>query len=131
MSDDVRELLWFLQARLREDEKTAEALKSSKNDAVAELRARVLADAEAKRRLMDWVTEPSELPEGRDLSGWGARAWDVVVGTATAMRLNQRRPVIDHLVAAYEGHPDFRPEWKLIELDEEYEPRTRTQGRTV
>ncbi|MFF0451714.1 DUF6221 family protein [Streptomyces sp. NPDC004609] len=47
----------FLRARLHEDETAARALKPGKNQDVARLRDRVLADVEAKRRLMDWVEE--------------------------------------------------------------------------
>ncbi|MEU1454394.1 DUF6221 family protein [Streptomyces avermitilis] len=117
--DDFAITMEFLTARLREDEKAAEALKSSKNDAVAELRARVLADVEAKRRLIDWVTEAPELPEGRDLPGWRGHAWDLVVRTAGTMKLDRRRPVFDYLVVAYDGHPDFRDEWKLTKGEDE------------
>ncbi|MEU5030198.1 DUF6221 family protein [Streptomyces milbemycinicus] len=120
--DDFAVRMEFFTARLREDEKAAEALKSNKSDAVAELRARVLADVEAKRRLMDWVTEPPQLPEVGDLSRWGAHAWDVVVGTAAAMRLRRRRRVIDCLLTAYADHPDFRPGWNLVEVEDKYKP---------
>ncbi|MGV9698962.1 DUF6221 family protein [Streptomyces sp. NPDC003470] len=121
MSDELRELLWFLQARLREDEKTAKALKPGKNEALAELRDRVLADVEAKRRLMDWVMEPPRVPDvGGDLSRWGTLALDFAMDLVAAKRMDWRKPVIDYLVAAYEGHPDFRDEWKLAK--DEYEP---------
>jgi hypothetical protein len=128
-------LPWGYQDILEVVDDAPGALKSSKNDAVAELRARVLADVEAKRRLLGWATEPPRLPAGGDLSRWQARARDLVVDTAAAMRLDRRRPVIDCLVAAYADHPDFHPEWKLIEVDQ-YEPgddkpSTRARGRTV
>jgi hypothetical protein len=107
----------FLKARLREDEAAARALRPGKNEGVAKLRDRVLADVEAKWRLLDWVHEPQrELkesersPVGRAIiNGW----------------VRRRRPVIYELVAAYAGHPDFRPEWSPIE-DEE--PRQATSG---
>lgn len=117
--DDFEVKSEFLVARLREDETAALALKLGKNADVAGLQARVLADVEAKRQLLGWTMEPPRLPEGGDLSHWRAHAWDVVVGTATTMRLNRRRPVIDRLVAAYADHPDFHPEWKLIEIEDQ------------
>ncbi|PAN00546.1 hypothetical protein CJI59_16700 [Streptomyces sp. Alain-F2R5] len=121
--------MWFLQARLREDEKTAKAVKSGKNEVLAELRDRVLADVEAKRRLLDWATEPPRVPEVGDLPRWGAIAMDAAVGTAISMKLNRRRPVIDHLVAAYEGHPDFRSEWKQLHVEDEYGPADQEERR--
>ncbi|WP_406408223.1 DUF6221 family protein [Streptomyces halstedii] len=136
MRDDFEVKVEFLVARLREDEMGALALKPGKSADVAGLQARVLADIKTKRRLLGWTTEPPRLPEGGDLSRWGAHAWDLVVGTAAAMRLDRRRPVIDCLVAAYADHPDFHPEWKLFEVEDQYEvghdkPSTRAQGHTV
>jgi hypothetical protein len=115
--DDIEVAKEFLRARLREDEATARAVKPGKNEDVAKLRDRVLADVEAKWRLLGWVHEPQrerkELersPVGRAIiNGW----------------VRRRQPVINELVAAYAGHPDFRPEWSPIE-DEE--PRQATSG---
>jgi hypothetical protein len=66
---DFAVMMEFLWARLREDETAAHALKPGKNQDVARLRDRVLADIEAKRRLVDWVHEPQRVAEdwGRSL----------------------------------------------------------------
>ncbi len=127
--DDLQVKAEFLLTRLRQDEMAARALKPGKNADVARLQSRVLADVEAKRQLLAWSAEPPWLPEVGDLSGWQAHAWEVVVGTVDARRLRMRRPVVDFLVAAYADHPDFRPEWELIEVEEE--PDTRARAHTV
>ncbi|MFC4609754.1 DUF6221 family protein [Streptomyces maoxianensis] len=132
MRDDFWDRVEFLDARLREDEKAAEALKSSKNDAVAELRARVLADVKAKRRLVCWALDRPWEPEDRPRAVWQ----DALVNAIADIPRGRRRPVIDHLVAAYDGHRDFHPAWRLVEDEPEDEPggdkvRTRTRGRTV
>ncbi|MFD5711350.1 DUF6221 family protein [Streptomyces pharetrae] len=124
--DDFAIMMEFLKARLHEDEKAAQALKPGKNEALAELRARVLADVEAKRRLMDWVTEMprrAEASEGR--SRWQKLAGDVYGDQSRRLR----SPVICELVAAYEGHPDFRDEWRLVEVEDECEPAEHGQRR--
>ncbi|MBQ0969196.1 hypothetical protein KBY91_15310 [Streptomyces sp. RK23] len=134
-------MMEFLKARLREDETAARAVKPGKNQDVERLRARVLADVEAKRRLLVWVEENRFTPlkaeaEARGLPIWQRAIVDVIAGVPEHFR----SPVIAVLVAAYADHPDFRPEWRLIEeeqeLGEEYEPgddksRTRARGRTV
>ncbi|WP_326733957.1 DUF6221 family protein [Streptomyces sp. NBC_01022] len=127
--DDLPVKVEFLVARLREDETAALALKPGKNADIAGLQARVLADVEAKRQLLGWTTDPPRLPEVGDLSGWQAHAWEVVVGTVDARRLSKRRPVVDVLVAAYVDHPDFHPEWKLIEDNESREEERGTRAR--
>ncbi|WP_275404942.1 DUF6221 family protein [Streptomyces sp. SID10815] len=112
----------FLRGRLSEDETLARMVKTGKDEGLVRLRDRVLADVEAKRRLLDWATEPPELPEGRDLAGWRAHAWDMLVGVAADWKLDRRSRVIYELVSAYEGHADFRDEWKLIDDQPEGEP---------
>ncbi|MET7733983.1 DUF6221 family protein [Streptomyces sp. NPDC005402] len=109
MRYDFDVMVEFFKARLREDEHAAKALKPSKNEDMDRLRDRILSDVEAKRRLMEWVFAPQqELAEwehsfagGLFIKGW--------------MRL--RQPVIEQLVAAYADHPDFHPEWKLVEVE--------------
>ncbi|MCH0562196.1 DUF6221 family protein [Streptomyces sp. MUM 2J] len=135
--NDFEVMMEFFRARLREDETAARALKPGKNQDVARLRDRVLADVEAKRRLMDWVDEyPRRAEDSGERVRWQKLAGDLVAGISR----DRRSPVICELVAAYADHPDFRPEWLPIEdeweLDEEYEPgahesSTRRQGRTV
>lgn len=108
MRHDFDVMVEFFKARLREDEHAAKALKTSKNNEdAARLRDRILADVEAKRRLMEWVFAPQrELGEWEDSFAGGLviRQW---------MRF--RQPVIEQLVAAYADHPDFHPEWKSLE----------------
>ncbi|QDI73347.1 hypothetical protein CD934_19265 [Streptomyces calvus] len=118
MRHDFDVMVEFLKARLREDEDAAKALKPSKNENVARLRDRILADVEAKRRLMDWVFAPQ-----RELGEW---EHSFAGGLVIKQWMRFRQPVIEQLVAAYADHPDFRPEWKLIEVEPiEDESRTR------
>ncbi|WP_189939364.1 DUF6221 family protein [Streptomyces aurantiogriseus] len=112
----------FLRGRLSQDETLARTVKTGKDEGLMRLRDRVLADVEAKRRLLDWVTEPPPLPEGEELSGWRAHAWGVLVGVAADWKVDRRSRVIYELVAAYEGHADFRDEWKLVDGQPEGEP---------
>ncbi|MET8185702.1 DUF6221 family protein [Streptomyces sp. NPDC005246] len=134
--DDYAARVEFLRARLHEDEAAANALKPGKNQDVAKLQARVLADIEAKRRLVDWVEEiPRRAAEAEDNEG--RVRWQKWAGTLYAeYSRDLRSPVICQLVAAYDGHRDFHPAWRLVEVEHEDEPgedkpRTRTQGRTV
>ncbi|MDX3712762.1 DUF6221 family protein [Streptomyces europaeiscabiei] len=116
----------FLRARFREDETAARALKPGKNVDVARLRDRVLADVEAKHKLLDWVLT---IP------------WDVYDGPSSIMQnavmraienfpLKLRSPVALTLLSAYTDHPDFPPEWKYL-VDESDEHDTSSQARTV
>jgi hypothetical protein len=133
--DDFAVMVEFLRARLREDDVAAHALKPGKNQDVARLQARVLADVEAKRRLVDWV---EELPRKAENSGERA-FWLKVAGDLYAERSRDlRSPVIYELVLAYADHPDFHPEWLPVEeeLEGEYEPgmyasSTRRRDRTT
>ncbi|WP_327375840.1 DUF6221 family protein [Streptomyces sp. NBC_01216] len=135
--NDFEVMMEFFRARLREDETAARALKPGKNQDVARLRDRVLADIEAKHRLMEWVDEyPRRAEDNGERAPWQKLAGDLVAGISR----DRRSPVIYELVAAYADHPDFRPEWLPIEdereLDEEYgsgahESSTRRRGRTV
>lgn len=84
MRHDFDVMVEFLKARLREDESAAKALKPSKSEDVARLRDRILADVEAKRRLMDWVFAPQrELGSGRTPS---QVAWSSNSGCSSASR---------------------------------------------
>ena len=129
--DDLSVVMEFLTARLREDETAARALKPGKNQDVARLRDRVLADVEAKRRLIDWVEEiPRRAEDTEDRALWQKAAGELYARHSRDLR----SPVIYELLEAYVDHPDFHPEWKLIE-DEyesgEYNLSTRAQGQTV
>lgn len=113
----------FLRARLREDETAARAVKPSENDGVAGLQARVLADVAAKRRLVAWVeanhgTTWKANAEAQGLPFWQKGIVDVIAGVPKFFR----SPVISRLLTAYEEHPDFQPEWKLIDDESEGEP---------
>ncbi|MFD0370118.1 DUF6221 family protein [Streptomyces sp. NPDC127114] len=105
---DFPAMMEFLRERLREDEAAARAVRPGKNEGVAGLQARVLADVAAKRRLMEWVEEPHQR-----MAGDGERAfWETVIADAVANTwMGRRVPVIYALVAAYADHPHFRPEW--------------------
>nr|WTB31149.1 DUF6221 family protein [Streptomyces sp. NBC_00830] len=127
-------MLEFLRGRLSEDETLARTVKTGKDEGLARLRDRVLADVEAKRRLVDWVLRFEEAREDRSGVFWE----DAIMNGLASVRRGFRSPVIHKLVAAYTDHPDFRPEWLPIEdereLDEEYEPgeyesSTRRRGR--
>ncbi|MEU6555712.1 DUF6221 family protein [Streptomyces sp. NPDC046915] len=122
----MRDFLW---ARLDEDETAARALKPGKNQDVAKLQARVLADVEAKRRLVDWVEEIPRMAEDNEVRV----LWKRVVGQLWAgLSRDSRSPVIHALVAAYDGHRDFHPAWRLVEVEDEHEPREGTpRARTV
>ncbi|CAM5743997.1 hypothetical protein STAFG_8418 [Streptomyces afghaniensis 772] len=125
---DVPVMVEFLKARLREDETAACALKPGKDDGVARLKARVLADVEAKRRLVAWVEDnrwTALMAEARDLPLWQRVIVDVVAGVPQSFR----SPVVSRLVMAYVDHPDFRPEWKLVEVEDEYEPADHEERR--
>ncbi|MFD6417922.1 DUF6221 family protein [Streptomyces sp. NPDC060194] len=111
----------FLRARLDEDEAMARALKPGKNQSQAKLQARVLADVEAKRRIMDWVEEMPRLVEGNEGGVFWKRA---AVEVWAGLSQDFRSPPIRALVAAYDGHRDFHPEWRLAE--DEYELREDT-----
>ncbi|MEW2274179.1 DUF6221 family protein [Streptomyces griseofuscus] len=127
MRDDefaaMRDFLW---SRLDEDEAAARALKPGKNQGVAELQARVLADVEAKRRLLNWVEEwPQRLKENDEGTFlWKGAARKLVAGLSRDFR----SPVILALVAAYDGHRDFYPSWRLVEVEDECESREGTPG---
>lgn len=114
-ADDFEIRVEFLKARLREDEAVARALKPGKNQDVAKLRDRVLADVEAKWRLMDWVEEyPRMVREVEGLTFWQRASRELCGDWSRKLR----SPVIYELVAAYADHPDFRPEWLLIENEQ-------------
>ncbi|MFJ2727776.1 DUF6221 family protein [Streptomyces collinus] len=118
MRRDFDVMVEFLKARLREDEHAAKALKPSKNEDVARLRDRTLADVEAKRGLMDWVFAPQ-----REMAEW---EHSFAGGLVIKQWMRLRQPVIEQLVAAYADHPDFHSEWKLIGV-EPIEDASRTR----
>ncbi|MGW1210310.1 DUF6221 family protein [Streptomyces sp. NPDC002499] len=127
--DEFTAMMQFLWARLHEDETAARALKPGKNQNVAKLQARVLADVEAKRRLMDWVEEfPRRVEDNEERVLWKRAARKLCAGLSRDFR----SPAIYALVAAYDGHRDFHPAWRLVEVEDEYEPREGTlMARTV
>lgn len=125
--DDLAVMMEFLKARLREDEAAAHALKKTKD--VEALRDRILADVAAKRRLMRWVEKPRDKTAELTTDGttWKDKAVNAAVDMVTDLWVSRRDQVIRELVAAYEGHPDFRPEWKPTE--DEYESADFGKGR--
>ncbi|MFJ3359554.1 DUF6221 family protein [Streptomyces anthocyanicus] len=120
--DELAVMMEFLKARLREDETAADAVNASKNQDLARLKVRVLADVAAKRRLMCWVEKPRDKTAELTTDGttWKDRAVNGALDMFTDLWVSRRDQVICELVAAYEGHPDFRSEWKPTE--DEYEP---------
>lgn len=121
MRDDFELKVEFLVARLREDEKAARALKPGKNADVEQLQARVLADVEMKRRLLGWMYEPQERVGDGGNSFWGG----VVASAITNQWMRSRQPVIEELVLAYVGHPDYHAEW--LPIEDEVPVRTRSR----
>ncbi|WP_241845893.1 DUF6221 family protein [Streptomyces sp. MJM1172] len=122
MGHDFEAMMVFLKARLREDERAARALKPGKNEDLIRLRERVIADAETKRRLLQWVHEVPWVVEDRPRSTLEGLLRNAIAG----IPLRRRSPVALTLLAAYVDHPDFHPEWKLIEDELEDESRPRT-----
>ncbi|MFC8077806.1 DUF6221 family protein [Streptomyces sp. NPDC057307] len=124
---DVAIMMEFLRARLREDETAARALKPGKNQDVARLRDQVLADVEAKRRLMYWVEEAPwvAVDDNRGRTSLQDFGLDLIA----RQQVRFRSPVIDELVTAYVDHPDFHPEWLPIE-DESGGDRLRTSTQS-
>jgi hypothetical protein len=105
-------MIEFLRARIREDEVTAQALRPGKNEDVARLQARVLADVEVKRRLIGWVEEyPRIVQENQQPAFWRRARAELVAGLSRDFR----SPVVMELLAAYRSHPDFHPGWLPIE----------------
>ncbi|MFD8072187.1 DUF6221 family protein [Streptomyces sp. NPDC059718] len=132
MRDDFWVMVEFFRGRLREDETLARTVKVGKDEGLTRLRDQVLADVEAKRRILDWVLK-EEAPEDRSGVFWE----DALMKGLTGIRRGLRAPVLRELVQAYAKHPDFRREWLLIdgkrELEDGYEPdedrpSTRTRG---
>jgi hypothetical protein len=110
--NDFDSMVVFLRACIREDETAAQALKPGKNEAVAKLKARVLADVEAKRRLLDWVEEyPRIVQENQQPALWRRVRAELAAGLSRDFR----SPVVFELVAAYRDHPDFYSGWLPIE----------------
>ncbi|MGW0854153.1 DUF6221 family protein [Streptomyces sp. NPDC002690] len=121
---DFADLMDFLGARIAEDEAAAKALKPGKNENVARLRERVLADAQAKRRIMEWVEEmPRRVAANEPRSRWQAFAQEIY-GDGS---LRRRSPVVIELVLAYADHLAFRPAWKVL-LDEPQDEPVTTDG---
>ncbi|WP_327131987.1 DUF6221 family protein [Streptomyces sp. NBC_01343] len=126
MTRDFEVMMEFLWARLREDETAARALKPGKNEDVIRLRDRVLADVEAKRRLVHWVHEVPWVVEDKPRTIFEGALMDAIA----SVPLKRRSPVAFTLLASYVDHPDFRPEWKLIVGEAETEIRNHDQERT-
>ncbi|MFD9532096.1 DUF6221 family protein [Streptomyces sp. NPDC060010] len=124
MRHDFEVMMEFLRARLREDEVAARALNPGKNEDVIRLRDRVLADVEAKRRLLHWVHEIPWVVEDKPRS----IVEGALVNAIASVPLKLRSPVAFTLLASYVDHPDFRPEWKRIVGETEI--RNRDQERT-
>ncbi|MFF5362962.1 DUF6221 family protein [Streptomyces scabiei] len=116
----------FLRARFREDETAARALRPGKNEDVIRLRDRVLADVEAKQRLLDWVLEIPWVVHDKPRS----ILENAIMTAAAGVPLKLRSPVALTLLAAYADHPDFWPEWRQG-VDEADEVRNRRRERTT
>ncbi|ROP53305.1 DUF6221 family protein [Streptomyces sp. PanSC9] len=120
---DLATAMVFLKARLREDEAAARAVKPGKDEGVAGLQARVLADVKAKRRLVAWVEANFGTTWKANAEDQGLPFWQkTIVELIADVPEYFRSPVIYGLLTAYEDHPDFQPEWKLIDDEPEYEP---------
>ncbi|AMW13336.1 hypothetical protein A4E84_29870 [Streptomyces qaidamensis] len=120
----------FLKARLREDETAARAVKPGKDEGVAVLRDRALADVKAKRRLVAWVEANQGTTWKANAEAQGLNFWQKgIVDVIAAVPEYFRSPVIARLLTAYEDHPDFQPEWKLVEVEDEYEPADHEKRR--
>ncbi|MEU6181188.1 DUF6221 family protein [Streptomyces coeruleorubidus] len=126
----------FLKARLREDEAAARAVKPGKSEDLKRLKARVLADVEAKRQLVAWVEENFGTVLKADAEARGLPVLQKgAVHLIAALPEFLRSPVIERLVWAYADHPDYDPGWGLTEYMHEDEAdgdklRSRTGGRT-
>ncbi|MDX2554729.1 DUF6221 family protein [Streptomyces stelliscabiei] len=127
----------FLKARLHEDEAAARAVKPGKSQDLERLKARVLADVEAKRQLVAWVEDNfgTALKADADVRGLPTLKKGAVHLIAAVPEL-LRSPVIERLVWAYASHPDYDPAWGLSEYVYEDEPdgdklRSRTRRSTV
>jgi len=101
-AEDVRELVGFLEARISEDEARARRwfAEWGERGGVIDLvltpgPARVLAECEAKRAIIEVARETAE-DEG-EYDGWRRLALEPVQA----------------LASVYAGHPDFDPEWRL------------------
>ena len=110
----------FLLARIAEDEAAA-------NVAHRESPARVLAECEAKRRIVEFhkswpvlVQTPVtfEPVDGTDPGHYTFRATQQIAWT-TEQEYRERfgdeppaGPVLRHLAAVYADHPDYREEWR-------------------
>jgi hypothetical protein len=116
------ELVEFLRARLDEREATAVTVKASLYDTAAHLTfdmhdrtdpdavvirkvrvydpARVLAEVEAQRRIVDEIAPEVERHDDQITAEWGGS------NDGTAEKL------LCLLALPYADHPDYRPEWK-------------------
>lgn len=127
----------FLKARLHEDEAAARAVKPGKSEDLKRLKARVLADVEAKRQLVAWVEDNFGTTLKADADAQGLPVLKKgVVHLIAAVPEFFRSPVIERLVWAYADHPDYDPAWGLIEYVHEDESggdklRGRTRGNTT
>lgn len=84
-------LVEFLMARIQDD--YAEAVRLGRSDRIAEQvrSARVLADCQSKRRIVEWLGHTAE-----NEFGWDGMDWFV----------------LKHLASVYSDHPDYREEWR-------------------
>ncbi|MFF7758993.1 DUF6221 family protein [Streptomyces griseorubiginosus] len=127
----------FLKARLREDEAATRAVKPGKSQDLERLKARVLADVEAKRQLVAWVEDNFGTALKADADARGLPTFKKgAVHLIAAVPELLRSPVIERLVWAYASHPDYDPAWGLSEYVYEDEPdgdklRSRTRRSTV
>lgn len=98
----MSDLVEFLRARLDEDER--DAIDWHFDAGIARgwesLKDRVLAEVEAKRRIIDGMMRVGE--SGRLCLTCGDERW-----------YNVRDLILVEMVQPYADHPDFDPEWKL------------------
>jgi hypothetical protein len=105
MTTQTATLTDFLLARIEEDAAAATGTGPSPWAHDLAWHARVLAECEAKRRIVaDWQT----LADRVDDQGRPLHLFDPV----TSMLLKATEPWLRHLATVYADHPDYRPAWR-------------------
>lgn len=99
----------FLEARLDYFEQFWKIAQRSNPDGAGIFAPRMLADIEAKRRIIAmakfWIKESDRIAEGGEAHG--VRDVTGLHGKATAYET-----VLEDLAAVYADHPDYREEWR-------------------
>lgn len=110
----MSELTKFLLARVAEDEAAATNVAVLRYDperhlpAYQAITARVLAECEAKRRIVE-RREGIDIPADAKCPPGEGFTW--LDGAHTAVR-NERERTFRLLAEVYATHPDYRPEWR-------------------